>query len=515
MGVGQHTLTPALRLLAGIGVVAAHIATASAAASAPAADVVISPKAYAGPLRNPLMGFIGPPNGRQEYATLAREYVKWNQIEQSAEDSADKLRAYADAHWRGVAERNIKVIPRVFLEWPKGSGVKEYWPIISYWPPDLPRDFDSAQFKQRVVRMIAKMGEAWDDDPRIAFIEMGMIGPWGEQHHPSPDAEMQKLMGDAYKSAFKHKLVMNRYPWEFRDYEFGVHWDSFGNPGWEMSRHVPELEGRLAERWRTAPMAGEMAFSLDPKVTVPRLAMSPTEAAANHADTLIRYIRRWHWTALGWVSNYDPKDPAAARGAARIQAAFGYRFVIDRVRYPSRVEPGAVLPVTLAVRNLGSAPLYYNWPLEVSLLDEKSHQPVWRAVFTNLDIRRWLPGDFSDKGQGKLVGDKAHAGFEWNTGLDYDIAPRSNEVAGRFQLPESIPPGQYILALAILDPAGNLPCVKFAIENYFQGGFHPIGRLALGVPPAQAELDPASFDNPRLDNSLHYVATPAVSSRDK
>jgi len=96
------------------------------------------------------MGFIGPLNGRHEYATLAREYVKWNSIETAAGDNEEKLRAYAETHWRGAEDRNIKIIPRVVLEWPKGSGAEQYWPIDSYWPADLPRDFGSAQFKERV-----------------------------------------------------------------------------------------------------------------------------------------------------------------------------------------------------------------------------------------------------------------------------------------------------------------------------------------------------------------------------
>jgi hypothetical protein len=474
------------------------------------AEVTIIPKAYAGPVRNPLMGFIGPPNGRQEYATLAREYVKWNTIEGSADDTVEKLRAHADKHWQGVAERNIKIIPRVFLEWPK-DGATNYWPIHSFWPADLPRDFTSVQFKQRVVRMIAKMGEAWDNDPRIAFVEMGMIGPWGEQHHPSPDAEIQKILGDAYKAAFKQKLVMNRYPWEFQDYDFGIHWDSFGNPGWEMSKHVPELEGRLADRWKTAPMAGEMAFDYNPGPK-PRLAKNPTEAVAIQSDTLIRYIRRWHWSALGWVSNYDVKDPDAARGAARIQTTFGYRFVLDEVRYPARLEPGANFAVSFAVRNHGSAPIYYNWPVELSLLDAKTRTPMWQANFQSLDIRTWLPGDFSDRGKGRPIGDKPRAGFEWNTGLDYDLPAKANRVKGKFQLPQNLPAGAYILALAILDPAGNLPAVRFATANYFNGGRHPIGKLGVGIDGVTPQLDETAFDDPANDKSLHYVAAKTATS---
>jgi hypothetical protein len=274
-----------------------------------------------------------------------------------------------------------------------------------------------------------------------------------------------------------------------------------------MSKHVPEFEGRLGERWKIAPMGGEMAFSSDPSITVPRLARTPTDAVAEQADTLIRYIRRWHWTELGWVSNYAVTNQAAALGAARIQSAFGYRFVIDEARYPLRVEAGVNLPVSFTVRNLGSAPIYYNWPVEVSLLDAKSREPVWKATFDDLDTREWLPGDFSDQGKGRLVGDKTHAGFEWDTGLDYDIPTRTNLVNGRFKLPANVPVGEYTLALAILDPAGNVPSARFAIVNYFNGGRHPIGKIAIGMNSAVAQFDRSAFDDPAKDKSLHYVVS--------
>jgi hypothetical protein len=271
-----------------------------------------------------------------------------------------------------------------------------------------------------------------------------------------------------------------------------------------MARHVPEFEGRLVERWKTAPMGGEMAFSTDPSTSIPRLAISPTEAVADHWETLVRYIRRWHWTALGWVSNYDSSNAHAKRGAAEIQSAFGYRFVVDEVRYTSRLEPGAELSVSCIVRNLGSAPFYYQWPVEVSLLDPESHAPVWKQTFKNLDIRKWLPGTFSDTGKGQPVGDKTHAGFKWDTGVNYDVVPSKNEFSEIFQLPANLPSAEYVLALAILDPAGNLPCVRFAIVNYYKGGRHPMGKVGVGKDCEKVGLD-GGFAELGEDRSLHYL----------
>lgn len=39
-------------------------------------------------------------------------------------------------------------------------------------------------FQDRVKALVEKIGKAWDNDPRVAYIEMGIIGQWGEQHSP-------------------------------------------------------------------------------------------------------------------------------------------------------------------------------------------------------------------------------------------------------------------------------------------------------------------------------------------
>jgi hypothetical protein len=205
------------------------------------------------------------------------------------------------------------------------------------------------------------------------------------------------------------------------------------------------------------------------------------------------------------------KDPAAKVGAAKIQSAFGYRYVIDEVRYSARDQPGGKLSVSFDVLNLGSAPMYYNWPVEVSLLDPVSHDPVWKSTFSNVDIRKWLPGNFSDIGKGRLMGDNKHSSFEWDNGQEYDVSPPSYRVRGSFSIPSTLPAGKYILALAILDPAGNLPTVKFAIRNYFKGGRHPIGLLGVGIDVPHPDLDSELFEDSATDASLHYVLEKAVN----
>lgn len=462
-------------------------------------EVAIRPREYPGAFAEPLKGFrpdlprqAGKPRAKwdERFITLVRQYVAWNQIERSATDGPEAIRGFCDDRWGGLPQRNIKVIPRVFLHWP---------PDGNYWPADLEAgDYSSRRFLDRLAGLIHKLGGAWDNDPRVAYVETGLIGRWGEQHHPSPTPEVTKVMGDAYAAAFRNKLLMNRYPWQFQEYPFGTHWDSWGTHR-DTADMVAELESpRLAERWKTGVRGGEISYDFgEPPGKDPDDTMTDDGQVA-WVECL---IRRLHWNHLGWIARYDPNRPQAAANAVRLQKAFGHRFVIDEVRYPASISPGGRFEVSLAVRNTGSSPFYYNWPVELSLLDDRTRAPLWRATFDGTDIRSWVPGDRWFR-WGNW--DEALKRFVVDDGPEvYADPPPRCEARGVFQAP-NLAAGCYILALAVLDPAGGLPSCRFATANYFSGGRHPIGRIGLGKEIQRAELDAGDFDDLAADLSLRY-----------
>lgn len=170
--------------------------------------VSIFPKVYDKAFPNPLKGFRASSVKEEDYPTLTRLYIKWNEIENSENDGVEKIIEYCNKQWLDLPGRNIKVIPRVYLEWPYNSQntfnsrdtVTADWGdtkfVERFWPADLKRgDYTSDQFENRLLNLIAKLGKAWDNDPRVAYIEMGLIGWWGEQHTPFIDSRMQVMMG--------------------------------------------------------------------------------------------------------------------------------------------------------------------------------------------------------------------------------------------------------------------------------------------------------------------------------
>jgi hypothetical protein len=188
-------------------------------------------------------------------------------------------------------------------------------------------------------------------------------------------------------------------------------------------------------------------------------------------DNIIDWIGRTHASSLGWIAEYTQGDAALAKNAARIQKALGYRYVIRQATYPSAVQPGEALPITFDVSNVGNAPFYYPWPVEVSLLDGE-RSPVWSETI-HADIRTWLPGE-------------------------------TYTVRDTLILPGDLQPGSYTLALAILDPPGNLPSLRFANTHYYTGGRTPLGALGVGQAADPADIGP--FDSLYADRSLYYAS---------
>ncbi|MDI1248447.1 MAG: DUF4832 domain-containing protein [Lacunisphaera sp.] len=441
--------------------------------------VTVQPEEYGRAFRNPLKGF-RPGFGKEqkqphEYGTLAKTYFRWNELENAASDGVAKITAVCDARWQGGAERNIKFIPRVYLTWPRRE---------SGWPADLPEgNFTSEQFKQRALALIKKLGQAWDNDSRVAFVEMGLIGEWGEMEWPDTTDEIKEAIAAQFANSFKNKLVMVRWPNTYNDdiYNFGYYWDSWAH---HDQRYYAFNLNHTAPRWKTAVMGGEVAYDWGNSAIQP--GKSPDESLVKpvHRDFVLDDIRKLHANHVGWIANYDPANATARAGAEIVQKALGYRFVVSEVTYPKHIAAGTAFTVSFKVKNMGSSPFYYNWPVEVSLLDPKTKQPVWQSTYADVDIRKWLPGD------------------QWDDQSDkYALPPETSTVNQAFVV-SSVPPGEYILALAILDPAGGRPNARFAIKNYYNGGRHPIGRV--GLDRTIDSFAVSGFDDIQSDDSLSY-----------
>jgi len=436
--------------------------------------ITIYPDEYHKAIKNPLKGF-RPSAPDHEYGTLIKHYFKWSELENLASDDVNKIRQVCNTRWRDIETKNIKIIPRVYLAWPGRNNIR---------PADMTsRDFTSNEFKQRVIALIKKLGQAWDNDSRVAYIEMGLIGEWGEMEFPDTTDEIKEAIAAQFNASFKNKLVLIRWPKTYNDhiYNFGYYWDSFAHQDQEYCGfHI----NNTAPKWKTAVIGGEVAYNWGNVQIQP--GQSPEISLRNpvHRDYIIDRIRKLHANHLGWISNYDHSDQSVRAGAEIMQKALGYRFVIAEVSYPGKIDTDTDLTVSFKIKNTGSSPFYYDWPVEVSLHDPNTRQAVWKKQYTDVDIRNWMPGD------------------QWNDSTNTYAIPADNYTISQTFVTPEIPTGEYILALSILDPAGNHPCVRFAIKNYYNGGRHPIGKVGIGQTINSFAI--SEFDDIQSDSSLFY-----------
>ena len=507
-------------------------------------NVTVSYQEYPNAFRNPMKGFReffapGIDRIREEYpypyGSLTKEYMQWNMLEDDANDEVEKIIAYSNHRWKGVEDINVKVIPRVFLvwlepwhggkpkdptnpddltgwHWPKGitpekgpykqrpNSVAAYVEEKDKNTPITGGYFDPS-FPERVKKLVEKLGQAWDNDPRVAYVEMGIIGEWGEHHDPdlstywAPHDEpehvanrtwipgMEKILGDAFAKAFKNKKVMVRYAYEFKDYEFGIYWDSWSQPQ-EIVRGYEEMK-KLGDRWKTQPIGGEITWNWGDLARFK--SFEEVVADKDTREYVMEQIRNLHCNHLGGITWADFNEPEFRKNAEILQKAMGYRFIINEFSYPKEIKAGAQFPISFKVVNTGSSPFYYNWPVEVALLDPESHQKVWGKILEEVNISEWMPGDNWSVDEHK-----------------YQIAPPTYHIRKNISIDAPIAKGKYILALTVLDPAGMQPSLRFANENYFEGGYHPMGYIGIDESVADTRLNPDLFFDIQSDKSLKY-----------
>lgn len=456
-------------------------------------NIIIKPTEYEYAVKNPLKGFRKRlHNSSHPLVSLERFYIKWNDIENDESDGIEKIKAYCNEIWKDLPARNNKAIPRVYLHW---DGERKYWPA------DMQEDdYTSEQFISRLKRLIERLGECWDNDSRVAYIEMGFIGKWGEQHSPTPTEEVQWILGEAFRKNFPNKKVMVRNiseplnPWQssaanvLNLFNFGVYWDAYGTDEQWGNEFYKLTEPPLNKRWETEVMGGEVSYNYGTPFGIPVDSPdnNPDYSVTHKTQDVINMIRKIHTNHLGWISDYTV-GPLTEAGAHAIHKAFGYRFVIDKASYPALLNTGQEFEFTFHVTNTGSTPFYYQWPVEISLLDPQTKEVVWNDVFKNIDITQWMPGDKWSDSQKK-----------------YTEVPENYRCTGNFTLPSNINSSEYIVALAILDPAGMRPAARFAIKNYFNGGRHPIGKVGVETVISNYTIDVNDFDDLKSDFSLNY-----------
>lgn len=415
-----------------------------------AEERVVRPTPQAGPLDNPLKGWCPYPNAgkiHQPYS-LVFQYISWRELEPAENDY--RFEDW-EKSWEVPAAAGKHIVFRVYVDYPKKkSGLPEWLrkagveeTAYEEHGGGLSPDYDDPRVVAGLERLIAALGKRYNHHPRIAFIQLGLLGFWGEWHtypqtklYASPETERRVI--DAYHRAFPDKHLMARYARGHAGKQdwLGFHDDLFpqdtdNGRDWSFLAGL-RREGR-GENWKTAPIGGELV---------------PGEASrwlGADFDTTRTMLERAHFTWVGPCCPALEKSPnqSFAQRSAELVRRMGYEFELVELTHPAQIQRGRAAKLALSGKNTGVAPFYYPWAVEWALVDAAGKTIAVHK--TDWDLREWLPGSFA-----------AETRVTWD-----------------------VPPGTYPLALGIRDPWQDRPAVRFANDLPVREGWTLISELTV------------------------------------
>jgi len=241
-----------------------------------AQTITVFPKEYKPGLNNPLkefrQGIMRSESGygkwkNLEYNSIWRHYIAWSDIESNVEDGVQKIIYFCNKSWKGAEAANVRITPRVYIDWDNNPG-NEFWPtdILTQTglQPNDPKLWEQPIVKERIVKLIDKLRQAWDNDERVAWIQTGILGYWGEQENRvGVDTDgWAKRLGDAY-TAFKNKklIVRNQPHWDAQGYKWGVYWDSYAHPSQKNGAWSRIQNTNATGRYLSEIIEGEVAYN--------------------------------------------------------------------------------------------------------------------------------------------------------------------------------------------------------------------------------------------------------------
>jgi len=359
-------------------------------------------------------------------------------------------------------------------------------------------NYNSELLLEEHERLIAAVAERYNNDPRIAYIQLGSLGHWGEWHTwPAgsgvfPNLSVSDQYVGHYLAYFTDKKIGMRKPFPIaNEHNLGLFNDVFGiksstnewlgwsKNGWAGIGEFVDAGDDPAEKqaasampdfWKHSFSGGEFAEG------------NPAKWLRD--DAIMETLRQTRESHTSWLGPAAPSDVQLGselqRNIDAMHKLMGYRFVLEAAKLTGSAVPGGELNLSMLWNNKGVAPFYFDWPLELRLVDDNG-QVAAKATAENADIRQWLPG--------------------------------RTEASASLKLPGGLAEGSYALNVAILDPETGEPGIRLANEGREADGSYRIGQIQVaGSGSGSGGGGGGSVAHPADEQ---HVDSPALSGENK
>ena len=352
---------------------------------------------------NPLMGFA--PYGRwgdhNEDINLIYFDMRWSEIQPTNEATYEWEKWEQVSQYHKWKEEGKHAVFRLILDEPsdkvhkdvpewlakiKGTGAPYSNSYGKGWAPD----YNNAVLLNKLTVFVNKLVARYKNDPFISYIQLGVVGHWGEWHvnfgegvKKLPNMPTLKKFVDMWVNKFPHAKVMMRRPFTpARDYKLGLFNDMIGDAqstndwiGWIKKGGVFDQTNEanvivpMPDGWKVAPIGGEFTSS------IPMSQMVTTDL-----EKSIKMISDSHTIFVGQKTPLITDDED---GYYAVMDSIGYKFYIKRVSIKGN-------ELSIEIENKGISPIYHNWDMDLIIYDEIGDPSISKI---NTDITKLLPNE--------------------------------------------------------------------------------------------------------------------------
>ncbi len=373
------------------------------------------------------------------------------------------------------AARGHQTVFRIYLDYPtKPTGIPQYLldaGLVTYSYTDygnttsVSPDYENPLLDQALTNFIAALGARYDGDPRIGFIQLGLLGFWGEWHtYPETSlfasVQVQDEVIAAYINAFHQTKPLIRYPTVVGSFDpttlpLGYHDDSFAYqtiapPSYDFLG-LMATENEL-NKWLTQPIGGEVYPQVQPCMwDTSQTTCVPTGQEFSNC------VNAAH---ASWMLNqkvFSPGFTGAQKNLALAGAqALGYTLMVSNAVLGD-AWVSTPLNVSVSLQNTGVAPFYYDWPVQLGALNSN-----------NTLVKTWTT--------------------IWK--LSSLVPSATNTVWSYVQTNHGLGVGQYKILLSVTNPIPNGLPLRFAnvAQDADRSGWLTLGQLTIGSIPARPGL---------------------------
>ncbi len=241
-------------------------------------------------------------------------------------------------------------------------------------------EYDDPIFLEKVENFVRAMAERYDDNPNIAFVDVGHMGMWGEGHTERTSPVTGRKWGDQTRQRY-----IDIYCRHFHKTQIVISDDFAGptTPGttfpimeYAFERGVTMrddsiLVGEPPEHWYHAEMAQRFWPTLPVVLEHVQYGHARDEWGTWNPDLLVESVEAYHasYMSIHWFP-YEQLE-GNREAIDRINRRIGYRLRCDEISWPAEVPIGEPFEIHAKLSNAGVAPCYGGGYLCYTLKDKR------------------------------------------------------------------------------------------------------------------------------------------------